>query len=108
MFNGSLHPKAVIHNMRDGYDIYPLTGMTTLLADCQSERFTKLRPVVFGRDGSIVWGHCGNAGVLRAWSTKSGRIVGELDHGSWVCGLKVCLHPSHQQHFVEAWAISGH
>lgn len=99
MFNGSLHPKAVIYNMRDGYDIYPLTGMTTLLADCHSESPMKLRPVAFGRGGSIVWGHCGNAGILRAWSTKSGRIVGEFDHGSQVRGLKVCLHLLRQQLF---------
>jgi hypothetical protein len=77
--------------MRDGYDIYPLTGLPTLLAECDSDKVATLRPVVFGKQGSLVWGQVGKKGTLRAWSTKSGRTVGELDHGSRVCGLKVCV-----------------
>jgi hypothetical protein len=75
--------------MRDGYDIYPLTGLTTLRTECDSEKTVSLRPAVFGGRTSIVWGSWGKSGVLRAWSTKSGRTVGELDHGMRVCGLRV-------------------
>jgi len=83
-------PRAAVFNMRDGYDIYPLTGLATLQADCQPEAQVVLRPVAFGWQGSIVWGHWGKSGAIRAWSTSSGRIVVELNHSNRVAGLTVC------------------
>jgi hypothetical protein len=89
-FNDASQPEVVVYNMRDGYDIYPLTGLTTFKTECDSEKSVTLRPVIFG-GGSIVWGHWGISGILRAWSTKSGRTVGEFDHGGRVHGLRVSV-----------------
>ena len=89
IFKTNYGPEAAAFNMRDGYDVYPLSGMITLDAHCENDCPVFLRPVVFNHEGSIIFGSWGGTGQIRAWSAKSGRVVGQFDHRGRVHGLKV-------------------
>jgi len=79
-------------NMRDGYDMYPLSGMLPLVNECDRDPSRKICPVAFDPISEIVWGSW-QVDKIRAWSTRSGRVLAEGNHGTRVTGLKVwCFH----------------
>lgn len=78
--------------MRDGYDIYPLTGLSTLSNNCRQDGPVPPYPALIDPQARLVWGTVGNKGRLRAWSIKSGRAVGEVHRGGSIRTLKASEH----------------
>lgn len=90
-FGAVSRPIVVVFNMRDGYDIYPLSGISTLLNDCKENAPVFICPVALDAEAGLVWGTWGHRGRIRVWSSRSGRVVGEADHLARVHGLRVRL-----------------
>lgn len=77
-------------NMRDGYDVYPLSGLLSLINGCDENSATVICPVAFDPSLSVVWGSYQHT-KLRGWSALSSRLLAEADHGAPIRGVKVGL-----------------